>query len=451
MRTSNKIPLNLNGMKVSVIGGAKSGLAATKLLKKIGANPFVSDMNKSADLSPLKKIDVPFEKGSHSDKIYDCDLMVVSPSIPQDSDIVMKAIKNKIPIISEIELASWFTSIPIIAITGSNGKTTTTTILAEMCRKSGLNTFESGNIGTPFSTIVLKNLNNNYYDAIHIVEVSSFQMEQIQYFKPKVAIILNLSHDHLDRYGTMKSYIKAKLNIVYNMRSDDHLVYNLDDKLLRESIKTEATLVPFSVKTQNNLDFSLNESMVYDKMGEKFLLLDEIKIKGLHNISNFLAAATAAKIIKIQEKAVKEVMRTFTGVPHRLEEVRTKNGVAFYNDSKATNLESVKVAIKSFNNPIILIIGGRNKGENFKDLQNLILSKVKLVIAIGEIADEIEKEFEQSTIVKKGSSMSSAVSIAHKNSLRGDLVLLSPGCASFDMFNNFEERGDVFKKEVMRL
>lgn len=451
MNILNHQIVELGGMKVSVIGGAKSGIAAAMLLKEVGAYPFVSDMNKSAELSLLNDMNIPNEIGDHSERVYDCNLMVVSPGIHQDSEVIAKAKKKSIPVISEIELAYWFSSIPIVAITGSNGKTTTTTILAEMCRKSGFKTFESGNIGTPFSTTVLDNLNNNFKNAIHILEVSSFQMEQIQHFKPQVAIILNLSEDHLDRYGTMESYINAKLNIVNNMSSDNHLVYNLDDKLLCKAIKTKATLVPFSLKDQNDLYFNLNETKIYNKIGEPFFFLDEMKIKGVHNVSNFLAAATAAKIINVDDYAIKEVMKTFTGVPHRLEKVRTEGGVIFYNDSKATNLESVKVAIESFEAPIILIIGGRNKGGSFKGLKPLFPNRVKLVIAIGEAADEIEKDFYKSPPVQKVSSMASAVSLAYKNSIGGDIVLLSPGCTSFDMFENFEDRGNIFKKEVMRL
>ncbi|MFL3050283.1 MAG: UDP-N-acetylmuramoyl-L-alanine--D-glutamate ligase [Candidatus Neomarinimicrobiota bacterium] len=451
MNILNHQIVELGGMKVSVIGGAKSGIAAAMLLKEVGAYPFVSDMNKSAELCLLNDMNIPNEIGDHSERVYDCNLMVVSPGIHQDSEVIAKAKKKSIPVISEIELAYWFSSIPIVAITGSNGKTTTTTILAEMCRKSGFKTFESGNIGTPFSTTVLDNLNNNFKNAIHILEVSSFQMEQIQHFKPQVAIILNLSEDHLDRYGTMESYINAKLNIVNNMSSDNHLVYNLDDKLLCKAIKTEATLVPFSLKVQNDLYFNLNETKIYNKIGEPFFFLDEMKIKGAHNISNFLAAATAAKIINVDDYAIKEVMKTFTGVPHRLEKVRTEGGVTFYNDSKATNLESVKVALESFEAPIILIIGGRNKGGSFKGLKPLFTNRVKLVIAIGEAADEIEKDFYKSPPVQKVVSMASAVSLAYKNSIEGDIVLLSPGCTSFDMFENFEDRGNIFKKEVMRL
>ena len=449
MKKLNNQIVDLNGKKVSVIGGGKSGIAAAMLLKEVGADPFVSDISKSAELSSLNDMKIPNETRGHSEKVYDCSLMVVSPGIHQDSEVITKAKKKNISVISEIELAYWFSSIPIIAITGSNGKTTTTTILAEICRKGGFKTFESGNIGTPFSTIVLDNLNNYLKNAIHILEVSSFQMEQIQHFKPEVAIILNLSEDHLDRYGTMESYINAKLNIVKN--SNDHLVYNQDDKLLRKTINTEATLVPFSIKDQKDLYFNLNETKIYNKIGETFFFLDEMKIKGIHNIANFLAAATAAKIIKVDDYAIKEVMKTFAGVPHRLEKVRTEGEVTFYNDSKATNLESVKVAIESFESPIILIIGGRNKGGSFKELKPLFLNRVKLVIAIGEASDEIEKDFYKSPPVKKVVSMASAVLLAYKNSIKGDIVLLSPGCTSFDMFDNFEDRGNIFKKEVMRL
>ena len=451
MDISHKNTIDLTDRKVAVIGGARSGLAAALLLNEVGAFPFISEASNNIDRDRLDEMDTAYETGGHSEKVFDSDLMVVSPGVPQDSDVVKQAMTHAIPVVSEIELASWFTSSPIVAVTGSNGKTTTTSMLAEMCRNGGMITFESGNIGTPFSAVVLENLDGEIEGAVHVLEVSSFQMEQIHHFKPAVAVILNLSPDHLDRYGTMDAYINAKLRIVENMTKDDHVVYNSADSLLRRRLKTSGTLVPFALNATGNLLFSLNETKIYDRSEKPFVYLSEISLPGRHNISNFLAAATAARLLKIDEKAIKNVMKTFSGVPHRLEKVRTLKDVTFYNDSKATNIESVKVAVESFKSPVLLILGGRDKGADFKGLTPYLANGVKLVITLGEAAKRIEKTLSKHPPFLRADSMASAVSLAYQKSIAGDVVLLSPGCTSFDMFHDFENRGDIFREEVMNL
>ncbi|MBH31867.1 MAG: UDP-N-acetylmuramoyl-L-alanine--D-glutamate ligase [Candidatus Marinimicrobia bacterium] len=451
MDISQKNMIDLTGRKVAVIGGARSGLAAAMLLKEVGASPFVSEASNTFDIDRLDEMDIAYETGGHSEKVIESDLMMVSPGVPQDSDVVKQATAHAIPVVSEIELASWFTSNSIAAVTGSNGKTTTTSMLAEMCRNCGMTTFESGNIGTPFSTVVLENLGREMEDAVHVLEVSSFQMEQIHHFKPTVAVILNLSPDHLDRYGTMDAYVDAKLRIVENMTEGDHVVYNSADSLLRRRLKTGGTLVPFALNATDNLLFSLNETKIYDRSEKPFVYLSEISLPGRHNISNFLAAATAARLLKVDEEAIKNVMKTFSGVPHRLEKVRTLDNVTFYNDSKATNIESVKVAVESFKSPVTLILGGRDKGADFKELTPTLADGVKLVITLGEAAERIEKTLPKNPPFLRADSMASAVSLAYKKSIAGDVVLLSPGCTSFDMFDDFENRGDIFREEVMNL
>lgn len=451
MSISNREAIDLNGKSVAVIGAGRSGLSATRLLAELGAKVFVSETDKNIDADELKTIGVPFETGGHSEKVNGNDLMVVSPGVPQDSDVVTRAKSAGIPIVSEIELASWFTATPIAAVTGSNGKTTTTSILAEMCRQAGLTTYESGNIGTPFSKVVLENLGSEPENAVHVLEVSSFQMEQIHHFKPDVAILLNLSPDHLDRYGIMDKYVAAKLRIVENMTNKDHVVYNRDDKLLSKTLKTEAKMVPFSTGSSGGIRFNLNETKIYNESHEPFIYLDEISLPGSHNVANFLAAATAAEIIDVDEAAIKQVMKTFSGVPHRLEKLNTLDGITFYNDSKATNIESVKVALQSFNVPVVLILGGRDKGGDFNELTPYLADGVKLVITLGEAAERIEKTLSNHPPFLRADSMASAVSLAFQNSEAGDIILLSPGCTSFDMFDNFEQRGDTFREEVMRL
>ena len=320
-----------------------------------------------------------------------------------------------------------------------------------MCRQAGLTTYESGNIGTPFSKVVLENLGSEPENAVHVLEVSSFQMEQIHHFKPDVAILLNLSPDHLDRYGIMDKYVAAKLRIVENMTNKDHVVYNRDDKLLSKTLKTEAKMVPFSTGSGGGIRFNLNETKIYNESHEPFIYLDEISLPGSHNVANFLAAATAAEIIDVGEAAIKQVMKTFSGVPHRLEQLNTLDGITFYNDSKATNIESVKVALQSFNVPVVLILGGRDKGGDFNELTPYLADGVKLVITLGEAAERIEKTLSNHPPFLRADSMASAVSLAFQNSEAGDIILLSPGCTSFDMFDNFEQRGDTFREEVMRL
>jgi UDP-N-acetylmuramoylalanine--D-glutamate ligase len=451
MDISNRKTMDLNGRSVAVIGAARSGLAAAKLLTKLGANVFVSEANEKIDVGELKTIGVPFETGGHSEKVTENDLIVVSPGVPQDSEVVNRAKTSGIPVVSEIELASWFTATPITAVTGSNGKTTTTSILAEMCRQGGLTTFESGNIGTPFAKVVLENLDSEPRNAVHVLEVSSFQMEQIHHFKPDVAVILNLSPDHLDRYGSMNDYVEAKMRVVENMTGEDHVVYNLDDQFLCEILKTDAEPAPFSAGSSGGLRFCLNETKIYDESREPFIYLNEISLPGTHNVANFLAAATAAEILNVSKDAIKQVMKTFSGVPHRLEKLKTLDGVTFYNDSKATNIESVKVALQSFTAPVVLILGGRDKGADFDELIPYLAGGVKLVITLGEAAERIEKTLSNNPPFLRAHSMASAVSLAYQNSKAGDVILLSPGCTSFDMFNNFEQRGNTFREEVMRL
>jgi UDP-N-acetylmuramoylalanine--D-glutamate ligase len=249
----------------------------------------------------------------------------------------------------------------------------------------------------------------------------------------------------------MDAYIDAKLRIVENMSQEDHVVYNYGDSLLRRRLKTDGTLVPFALDNADNLLFSLNETKIYDRSAKPFVYLSEISLPGRHNISNFLAAATAARLLTVGEDAIKDIMKTFSGVPHRLEKVRRLNDITFYNDSKATNIESVKVALESFTSPVIIILGGRDKGADFTELIPCLAGGVKLVITLGEAAERIEKTLPKHPPFLRAHSMASAVSLAYQNSAKGDVVLLSPGCTSFDMFDDFENRGDVFREEVMKL
>ena len=447
--------IELKGKTVAVIGAGKSGAAAARLLIKKEANALLSDQNESPlltkDLSELERLGVAMEFGGHSEKIFEADMMVVSPGVPQDADAIRCASEKEIPVVSEVELASWFTDLPIVAVTGSNGKTTTTTMLAEMCTKGKFNPFLAGNIGIPFSETVTSTLETRPEKGIHILEISSFQMEHIRHFHPKVAVLLNLTADHLDRYPTVDDYAAAKMRIMENMTADDTVIFNSDDSQLSAMIHTTAQLIPFSLAGHSDSLFSVNETKIYDGADEILIYKKDVSLPGVHNLTNFLAAATACRLLGVTVEAIGKVMQTFSGVPHRLEYILTLDGVDYYNDSKATNIDSVKVALDSFPGPVILIMGGRDKGANFRELHPYLAGKVKRIIVLGEAADRIQESLSPIPPSTRAHSLDSAVSLAHDYSQSGDTVLLAPGCASFDMFTNFEERGDTFKQAVNAL
>ncbi|MCH8010603.1 MAG: UDP-N-acetylmuramoyl-L-alanine--D-glutamate ligase [Candidatus Marinimicrobia bacterium] len=447
--------IDLKDRKVTVIGAERSGIAASRLLISLGAYVFLSEKKSTCgsykDITGLESQGVVTEFGGHTKRIYDCDLIVVSPGVPQDAKILINAADKGIPIVGEIELASWFTNRPIVAVTGSNGKTTTTTILSEMCKQGSYKTFLAGNIGIPFSNIILENLENEPKNAVYVLEISSFQMEYILHFKPQIAVLLNLTADHLDRYKSIRDYAIAKMRIIENMTQEDYIVFNDDDPVLCEWIESPAQKVPFSLKKNPSAYFSVNETKIYNDKEEILIYLKDVSLPGKHNLSNFLAAATASKILDIPQNGIQQVIKTFRGVPHRIEFVRTLDGSDYFNDSKATNMESVKVALDSFERPIILILGGREKGADFKDLIMNAKDKVKLTITLGEAAVKIEKALSSQFLCIQVNSMEEAVKTARINSEPGDIILLSPGCASFDMFADFENRGEVFKVAVHQL
>ncbi len=453
------VPLEKNARmkdrKVTVIGAARSGVAAARLLGELGAKVFLSDRDpdakKNEEVAELQKHGVEFEFGVHSNRTLETDLMLVSPGVPQNSEPVVTAIGKGIPVISEVELACWYTELPIVAVTGTNGKTTTATVLANMVREGGYVPFLAGNVGIPFTETVYKILGKEPKNGIHVLEISSFQMEHIHLFRPKIAVLLNLSPDHLNRYPSMGNYVSAKMRIMENMTADDHVVYNHDDPSLRQQIDTSAPLTPFSLEIHPQLLFHVNETKVYDESREVLVHLKDLLVPGKHNLANFLAAATAGKLLDVPTGAITKVLRTFRGVPHRLEHVRTLEGVDYYNDSKATNVQSVRTGIDSFTRPIILIMGGRDKGADFKELLPQLTSHVKQVLVLGEAADRIKETLSHVVPCNKVPTVDTAVSLAHENAEQEDVVLLSPGCASFDMFSDFEERGEVFKTAVNRL
>lgn len=455
MDINRKDTIDLHGKKVTVIGLARSGVAAAKLAKEIGANVFVSDKSNTNEvqlaIKELQNIGIFGEINGHTDNIYNADLWVISPGVPKDSDIIKNAQGKNIPIVSEVEFASWFTLAPILAVTGSNGKTTTVHMLYEMCKTEDVHPVLSGNVGHPFAAAVLNDLAEQNHKRVHILEISSFQMEFIKHFKPYISIFLNLSPDHLNRYKDMDDYVATKMNMWSNQTQDDFLVFNADDKLLSKRIgNSQAKIIPFSLQGDTNGLFKLNATKIYDQEHATLINLDDIALPGKHNLSNYLGAATTATLLGIASSRIKKVMSTFCGVPHRLEHIGEINGVVYINDSKATNVNAVTVALDSFERPILLILGGQDKGGDFLSLTPHT-HNVKEVLTIGESEDAISTVLGDAVRLRSCGSLKSAVEVAHTHAQPGDIVLLSPGCASFDQFDNFEQRGDVFRELVYEL
>jgi UDP-N-acetylmuramoylalanine--D-glutamate ligase len=441
----------LKGKKVSIIGAKRSGQAAAAIVKKRGGIPFVSDSDPQIEGETRKIIsdlEIQAEFGRHSDRIYDCDLMIISPGVDANSQIVKTAFSRKIAVWPEIELAYHLCQGKIIGITGSNGKTTTTALIGALFDAAGIPAFVCGNIGNPFVGVA----ESIPVDGYAVVELSSFQLEMIDHFLPDIAIILNITPDHLDRHGNLQNYIDSKWKIFKNQTPQNFAILNHDDGILREKSK--------SLKSQINF-FSTQTKMgdgVWAEIdghihigGMKLMPSIEIKIKGEHNLSNACASIAAAAICNIPNESIITALKSFPGVEHRLEPVRLIGGVSFINDSKGTNVDSVFWALKAISTPIILIAGGKDKAGDFSVLNELVSQKVKDVIAIGQAAPKIKATWTGIAPIVDADTLEKAVMIAYELSKPGDTVLLSPGCASFDMFNNYEHRGQVFKKAVLAL
>ncbi len=443
----------LEGKRVSIIGASRSGLAVAALLKVKGANVFVSEISppeeKESALRELENLGVSFEFGEHTERVLKSDFIVVSPGVSLEIPVLLEARKKGIPIYSEIEVAFWFAEAPVYAITGTNGKSTTVNLLHEMLLKSGFKSVLAGNIGYPFSKAVLDGEKVDCY----VLEVSSYQLETIDKFRPKIGAILNLTPDHLDRHKSMDNYVKAKLKIAVNQNKGDSIWVNAQDKILRgicfssrryffdkDGLPTEGAGVK-------------NGRMIV--LGVDVIGVNEIRLRGPHNLENSLCASGMALQAGASPIAVADVLREFKGLEHRMEFVAEIDGVKYINDSKGTNVVSTLMALDSFEEPVILIAGGRGKRTGYGGLARKIVEKVKFLIVLGEdgplIREAALKEGFKEEKIASVSSMREAVEIAKSVAQKGDCVLLSPACASFDMFSNFEERGRVFKREVLRL
>jgi len=449
--------INIRDKQVTVIGLGISGIETAKLANHLGARVFASDSGFNKRISAhamdlMHSHHIASETGLHSEKIYDADLWVLSPGVPKNADIVIKAQEKNIPIVGEIEFASWFTESPIVAVTGSNGKTTTAYILTEMCQSKNNHAVIAGNMGLPFSERVLNEIKTLDETRTYILEVSSFQMEFVNHFSPIIAVYTNLSIDHLDRHRSMEEYLKMKLRMIQNMDQEDCVVYNGDDPELVSVLENQTVrLQPFSITRSDTL-YTLEGTSIKNHSGKSLARLDELGIPGDHNLSNLLSAATCSHLLGIPDDHISQVMKTFTGVEHRLEHVLTINDVQYINDSKATNINSVIVAIDTFKKPIILILGGRNKGADFRLLlPHIKSSHVRDVISYGEAGGQIDAALGDAVRSVQVTDLNSAVKKAQVLAAPGDIVLLSPGCASFDEFSNFEARGKFFKSAVMEI
>jgi len=407
--------------KVLIIGLARSGFACANLLLSLQAKVSVTDnqenesIRKNASELSLRGIKVEFGKHTQ-DFIKDNDIVIISPGVPNESLAVKWAKELKIPIISEIELGFILCPAQIIAITGTNGKTTVTTLITKVLEKAGKRVFTCGNIGRPFSSEVGKMRKGDFVS----LEVSSFQLETIDTFKPRIAAILNLSRNHLDRYSDMSDYLKAKKRIFKNQDASDFLILNQEDPLIRElANEAKAKVIYFSKKDNLN--------------------------------PNQCAVLSICEVLGIDKDLILKVFAEFKGVEHRMEEVSKLNGIKFINDSKSTTTEATVWALNNLSCPVILIAGGREKGNDYSAVLNLAKTKVKSVILIGEAREKIKKAFNDLVDLKEADSLKEAVSKAYSKAVAGDCILFSPMCKSFDMFSNYEERGKVFKEIVANL
>jgi len=446
----------LYNKKISIIGAVRSGVAVAALLKTHGADVFVSDSAAADKLQSfilnLQAEKIEYEVGKHSDHVYKCELMVISPGVPSNAPVVLEAKKRNIKVVSELEVGSWFCQAPIVAITGSNGKTTTTTLTGRILSDAAKKHVVAGNVGTAFSSVVLELAETD----IAVLEVSSFQLDHIDKFRPIISVLLNITPDHMDRYDhSMEKYAASKARVFKNQQADDVLIYNMDDAWTNK-IVLQARCRKIGLSVHQKLTkgaFVEDGKLVTSICGTRteIINIDQIFIKGTHNLYNSMAAVLIGQLLGIDAKIIQSTLKTFEGVEHRLEFVRKLNNVSYYNDSKATNVDSVWYALQSFKEPIVLFLGGRDKGNDYSRLTDLIRKQVKAIVAIGESANLVEQSFNGATVIKKAFSMEEAVKTAHLLAQPGDVVLLSPACASFDWFKNYEQRGEVFKQLVNKL
>ncbi|MFN5181902.1 MAG: UDP-N-acetylmuramoyl-L-alanine--D-glutamate ligase [Bacteroidota bacterium] len=444
--------------RISILGSGESGVGAAILAVEKGYDVLVSDSGSIKDKYKkiLEENNISFEEGKHSEEIILSSYEVIkSPGIPEKAELIKKLRNERIPVISEIEFASRYTNAKKICVTGSNGKTTTTLWIYHILKKAGLNVGLGGNVGKSFALQVAKN-SFDYF----VLELSSFQLDDMHAFKAEIAVLLNITPDHLDRYEyKFENYANSKFRITQNQTPEDALVYCYDDEVIKaliENNKPSARLFPFSIKEklEGNAAFLEEENQINININQKSLTMkiDQLALQGKHNVYNAMAAAIPARILEIRKESIRESLEDFAGAEHRLEFVATVNGIDFINDSKATNMNSVWYALESQNKPVIWIAGGVDKGNDYNEVMELVKNKVKAIICLGTDNTKIVKSF--SGVVDRiieTRSAQEAVASAYSIGKKGDVVLLAPGCASFDLFENYEERGMSFKACVKAL
>jgi len=443
-------------MRLVILGGGESGVGTAILGKKKGYDVFVSDFGKIKDSYKEVLIinGIAWEEEKHTeDLVLNADLVMKSPGIPDKSPIVKKLKSKGISVISEIEFAAPFTNAFTVGITGSNGKTTTTMLTYHLLKTAGLNVGLAGNVGKSFAWQVADN-NYDYY----VIELSSFQLDGIVDYRPDIAIITNISPDHLDRYDyKYQNYIESKFRITMNQSENDFLIYDANDEAISEWLsknKVKAKLIPFSLTDEFTEGAYLKNNKMELKINQEEFTMDTeyIALEGKHNLKNAMAAASVAKILQIRKETIRESLSNFQGVEHRLEKVLKIQNVQYINDSKATNVNSVFFALDSMTTPTVWIVGGVDKGNDYHELMPLVREKVKAIVCLGVDNKKIIDTFGNVVdIMVEVTSMNEAVRMAQRLSEKGDTVLLSPACASFDLFENYEDRGRQFKQAVKNL
>jgi UDP-N-acetylmuramoylalanine--D-glutamate ligase len=450
--------MDLKNKRVLVVGLGRSGLSAAMFLREQGARVTVSDTRSAVALAKeipaLLEAGIMVESGGHGLLTFRRqDLIVVSPGVPMETPEVKQVVAFGLPVIGELELASRYLQGRVVAITGSNGKTTTTTLVGKIFADAGVPTLVGGNIGLPVIDLVAK----SGPETVSVLEVSSFQLETVEEFHPWIAVVLNITPDHLDRHGSFETYAAAKARITERQVAEDFLVLNAEDKAAQMvALKTKAQIYWFSGRRPIKQGaFVHGESILFvareGAKAEPVMPVSDIHLKGSHNVENVLAAVCAARLAKIPAESIRASVAGFAAVEHRLELVKVVNGVEFYNDSKATNVDAAMKAVTSFPGGIHLILGGKDKDSDYTLMSGMLKERVKIVYTIGSAAEKIERELHGVVKIVSAETLQAAVAKAAKAATAGDVVLLSPACSSFDQFENYEQRGRVFRQLVNEL
>ncbi|MBD5279455.1 MAG: UDP-N-acetylmuramoyl-L-alanine--D-glutamate ligase [Bacteroides sp.] len=448
----NKHNIDLSGRLV-VLGGGESGAGAAVLGKVKGMDVFLSDMGtipaKYKEL--LDSYSIPYEEGGHTEElILNADVVVKSPGIPPYAPMVEKIVAKSIPVLSEIEFAAGFTDSRMVCITGSNGKTTTTLLTYHILRKAGIDAGLAGNVGKSLALQVAIDPHDTY-----VIELSSFQLENMYRFKANIAVIMNITPDHMDRYDhKMENYVAAKFRILQNQTKDDYFVYWQDDPIIRrqiEQVQSEALRLPFGMEREDGSAAWVEDGIVhFATPGEVWEVpRDRLALPGLHNLYNSMAAGISASVLHIRKENIREALEDFEAVEHRLEYVATIDGVRYVNDSKATNVNSTWYALESMTTPTVLILGGKDKGNDYSEIEPLVKEKVKAIVCMGLHNEKLLEFFSGKVdVIADTHSLEDALAECRRLACEGDTVLLSPCCASFDLFKSYEDRGDKFKAAV---